>query len=290
MRKLMKSLMVGGCLLTMIAGCSQQADDNKTRLDKILESGKITMATSPDYPPLEFIDTTKTGADQYVGSDIALGKYIAKQLGVELELKIMDFSAVLAAVGEGKVDMAISGLGYKEDRVEAMEFSISYNRSSDDEVSENQVCTGHGLLVLKENVGLYQTLDDFKGKRIAAQSGSFQEGYANEQIEDVKVDIISALGDGVLRVQSKKSDALAIPCSTGQQYVDANPDLAMTTVTFNVDEEDEYDGNLIGVPKGEVELIEAINEIIKEVNEQGLYKQWEQEYSEYAKTLGLDVE
>lgn len=290
MRKLMKSLMVGGCLLTIIAGCSQQADDNKTRLDKILESGKITMATSPDYPPLEFIDTTKTGADQYVGSDITLGKYIAKQLGVELELKIMDFSAVLAAVGEGKVDMAISGLGYKEDRVEAMEFSISYNRSSDDEVSENQFCTGHGLLVLKENVGLYQTLDDFKGKRIAAQSGSLQEGYANEQIEDVKVDIISALGDGVLRVQSKKSDALAIPCSTGQQYVDANPDLAMTTVTFNVDEEDEYDRNLIGVPKGEVELIEAINEIIKEVNEQGLYKQWEQEYSEYAKTLGLDVE
>ena len=51
------------------------------------------------------------------------------------------------------------------------------------------------------------------------------------------------------------SHCLYNPCSTGQQYVDANPDLAMTTVTFNVDEEDEYDGNLIGVPKGEVDLL-----------------------------------
>lgn len=290
MKKVIKSLAISGCLLSMMVGCSQKVEDNKSRLDKILESGKITMATSPDYPPMEFVDTTKTGDEQYIGSDIELGKYIAEKLGVKFELKIMDFSAVLAAVGEGKVDMAISGMGYKPDRAEAMEFSISYNQSSDDETDGNAVCTGHGLLVLKENVDQYQSLADFNGKKIAAQSGSLQEGYVNEQIEDADVHIIGGLGDGVLRVQSGKSDALAIPCSTGEQYANANADLAMTTVTFDVDKNDEYDGNLIGVPKGETELIEAINEIVKEVNDKGLYKEWEQYYKEYAKTLGLDVD
>ena len=43
------------------------------------------------------------------------------------------------------------------------------------------------------------------------------------------------------------------------------------------------------VPKGETDLIEAINEIIAEVNEKGLYKQWNDEATELAKSLGVDV-
>ena len=32
------------------------------------------MAVSPDFPPFEFIDNTKSGIDQYVGADIELGE------------------------------------------------------------------------------------------------------------------------------------------------------------------------------------------------------------------------
>ena len=41
-----------------------------------------------------------------------------------------------------------------------------------------------------------------------------------------------------------------------------------------------------GIP----ELIDAINAVLEEVNEQGLYAQWREEATELAKTLGLEVD
>ena len=40
--------------------------------------------------------------------------------------------------------------------------------------------------------------------------------------------------------------------------------------------------------KGETELAAEVNRIIAEVTEKGLYKEWYQEYSEYATSLGIN--
>lgn len=276
MKKMIKGLVFIGICLSVLGGCAQSSNET-SRFDKIKETKKITMATSPDYAPYEFIDPTKSGSEQYVGADIELGKYIAQKLGVELELKIMDFSAVLAAISEGKADMAISGLGYKPERAEAMEFSEAYNTSEDGD--------GDGFLIRAEDVEKYKTLEDFNGVSIAAQSASLQEGYVKDQLPNAQINTIASLSDGVLRIQSGKSDALAISYSTGEQYVNANKDLVMSSVLF---EGNDSEGTMIGIVKGETELVEAINEIIQEVKEQGLYQQWEESYIAYAKSLGIE--
>lgn len=276
MKKMIKGLVFIGICLSVLGGCAQSSNET-SRFDKIKETKKITMATSPDYAPYEFIDPTKSGSEQYVGADIELGKYIAQKLGVELELKIMDFSAVLAAISEGKADMAISGLGYKPERAEAMEFSEAYNTSEDGD--------GDGFLIRAEDVEKYKTLEDFNGVSIAAQSASLQEGYVKDQLPNAQINTIASLSDGVLRVQSGKSDALAISYSTGEQYVNANKDLVMSSVLF---EGNDSEGTMIGIVKGETELVEAINEIIQEVKEQELYQQWEEAYIAYAKSLGIE--
>lgn len=276
MKKMIKGLVFIGICLSVLGGCAQSSNET-SRFDKIKETKKITMATSPDYAPYEFIDPTKSGSEQYVGADIELGKYIAQKLGVELELKIMDFSAVLAAISEGKADMAISGLGYKPERAEAMEFSEAYNTSEDGD--------GDGFLIRAEDVEKYRTLEDFNEVSIATQSASLQEGYVKDQLPNAQINTIASLSDGVLRVQSGKSDALAISYSTGEQYVNANKDLVMSSVLF---EGNDSEGTMIGIVKGETELVEAINEIIQEVKEQGLYQQWEEAYIAYAKSLGIE--
>lgn len=264
------------CLLSLTLGACSSKSEATNLLEKVKENGKIVMAVSPDFAPYEFIDPTKTGNDQYVGADIELGKYIAEKMGLELELKVMDFQTVLTAVTQAKVDMAISGLGYKPDRAEAMEFSHPYNTSEEN-------C--HGLLVKKSDEDKFETLADFTGLRIAAQSASLQEGYTKEQIKDAQLDIIASLGDGILRLQNGKSDALATACTTGEQYAKANPDLAMSGVVFELEVSD---GTMVGIPKGETEFVAAVNEIIDEVVEKGLYKQWETEYTEYADSLGIE--
>ena len=101
-KKLMSTLLGATLLIGMLGGCGS----SQSRLDQIKEAGILTMATSPNFAPLEFEDIS-SGETKYVGSDIELGKYIAEQLGVELEIQAMDFSAVQAAVTSGQADISM---------------------------------------------------------------------------------------------------------------------------------------------------------------------------------------
>ena len=56
---------------------------------------------------------------------------------------------------------------------------------------------------------------------------------------------------------------------------------------FRFVQDETTQGTRVGIPKGEEELTEKINEIIDELTESGLYEQWYQEYSDYAASLGI---
>ena len=47
---------------------------------------------------MEFVDTSKSGQEQYVGFDVTLANYIADELGMTLEIKPMSFDACQTAV------------------------------------------------------------------------------------------------------------------------------------------------------------------------------------------------
>ena len=71
-----------GLALVSAAGCSGGKEENK--LETIKEKGVLVMATSPDFAPYEFQDVS-SGETKYLGAEIELGKYIAEQMGVELQ-------------------------------------------------------------------------------------------------------------------------------------------------------------------------------------------------------------
>ena len=250
----------------------------ESKLEKILASGKITMATSPDFAPSEFIDPGKTGQEMYVGCDIELGKYIAEKLGVELVIEAMDFSAVQGAVTTGKVDMAISGFAYTDERAESMGLSIFFNFDPE----ENQ----QGLLVRKEDVEKYVTLEDFAGKKVAAQNASLQLNLLTKYIPDAKVELITNLNDAIMMLITGKVDAVGVSKDNGDSFAANYDQIIMSNVYY--DHQDE--GNVLAVTKGEDDLLEKINGILAEVNEQGLYEVWKQEAVALAKSLGLDTE
>ena len=100
-------ILLAAVLLLSVAGCKKEA--KKTSL---------TVAISPDFAPMEFVDTSKTGQDQYVGFDITLANYLAQELGLTLEIKPMSFDACQTAVQLGSVDMSISGFSWTAEREE----------------------------------------------------------------------------------------------------------------------------------------------------------------------------
>ena len=51
----------------------------------------------------------------------------------------------------------------------------------------------------------------------------------------------------------------------------------------------ESDGNVVAVKKGNEELLAAVNEVIDEVNENGLYEVWKADAMELANSLGIET-
>ena len=96
-----------------LASCKKNNDDTPT----------LTVAFSPDFAPMEFVDSSQKGDDKYVGFDILLTYYIAKELGMKVELKPMSFDAVLMAVETGAVDLGISGFSWTPERAETYRLS-----------------------------------------------------------------------------------------------------------------------------------------------------------------------
>lgn len=253
----------------------------KSRLDEILERGYIEVATEPYFAPNEFIDPSKQGDDKYVGSDIEFAHYIADKLGVECRIVPLEFEAVLTGITEGKYDLAISALAYTPARAEAMELSKGYR--FDDETVQ------YGLMVREEDLDTIKSADDLADKVVVCQNGSLQEMFATQQIPACKeLKRVSATTDGFLMVQENKADAVVTEKNTASLFIAANSEAHMAIVpdfSFIVDESTQ--GTRIGITKGETELLDKINEIVDEVVESGQYVKWYDEYTEYAKGLGL---
>lgn len=272
MKKLFCAALAAAMLMATMSGCGS----SQNRLEKIKESGKLVLATSPDFAPLEFEDLS-SGEAQYVGSDIELAKYIAEKLGVELEISAMDFSAVQAAIPSGQADIAISGFARTEERAQNLELSTPFNITEDG---------GQTVLVAKGQGANYTAAEDFSGLQIGAQNGSLQYNLVSSQLpEDVEIVPVGSLNDGVLMLETGKIDALASDLSNAELLLESHDGIETTDFMFEYSSE----GNVAAVKKGETELIEAVNEIIEEVNELGLYQQWKDEATELAKSLGIEV-
>lgn len=250
--------------------------DPNGHLGKVLAAGKITMGTSPDFAPWEFKDVS-SGTTEYVGADIELAKYIAERLGVELEIKPMEFSAIQQAVASGNIDMGISGFAYTDERAEAMGLSEHYNVNSK---------KGQGLLVKKELASQYNTAESFAGKKVATQNATLQNKLATEQLpSDVQIQLVTNVTDGVMMLTTGKVDAVAVSGDNGESLAKTYDDIAMADFMFDYTN----DGNVVAVKKGDDDLLNAINEVIVEVNEKDLYEQWKDEATALADKLGVET-
>lgn len=280
MKKLVLLMMSLGLVLSMV-GCAAKEEqvEKKSRLEEIKDRGYLEVATEPYFAPYEFIDSSKQGDDKFVGCDMEIAKAIADDIGVELKIVPLEFSAVLASITDGKYDLAISALAYTPERAKNMEMSNSYY---DDENSE-----GYGFLVKDENKNRFNTTESYEDAVIAVQSGSLQELLVNDQIPKCKqIKLVSSTTDGFLMVSEGKADAAATSIETAELYAKANGGVTIAN-EFRFAEDDRISGAKIGIPKGETELTDKVNEIIKKLQDEGKIEKWVDEYKEYAGKLGI---
>ena len=223
------------------AGESSAADDASeaadTSLEDVKKSGKLSIATSPDFPPFESIE-----GDEVVGIEIDLLNMIAEKLGVELEINQMDFESVLPGVQSGKFNVGVSGITVNEDRKKNADFTDPY------------FLAAQAIIVM--NGSDIKSKADLEGKTVSVQTGTTAEDYCMKN--GYKVSAYQANNDALSALTSGKVDAWVVDNQTGIAMSEETNgktvvlDEAMTTEPYS-----------FAFKKGNTSLVNEINSYIE---------------------------
>lgn len=243
------SLLVALSLL--LSACGAGASNH---LAAIKKAGVIKVGTSADYPPFESVDAN----GNKVGFDVDLMTEIAKRLDVKLEWVDMPFDSLIAAVQEGKIDASISAFNYSEERDKTIDFSDAYYTSED------------AFTVADGFTGTISKPEDVAKFKVGVQTGTTQDSWLTDGI----------VKDGSLPEENlfryDRVDQAMLDLKNGRievmmsDYVPAQA-LAKQLGGLNI----VYHGVLssgpmnIVIPQDDKELQKAINDIIKQLKDEG---------------------
>ena len=85
----------------IVAGGTSNNNDSASDKESANGDGKkvLVMGTSADYPPFEYVETSKS--DEIKGFDVDIAKAIGKKLGYEIQVKDIDFNSLVPSLENG---------------------------------------------------------------------------------------------------------------------------------------------------------------------------------------------
>ncbi|MBR2081087.1 MAG: transporter substrate-binding domain-containing protein [Oscillospiraceae bacterium] len=212
-----------------------------------ITEGKLTVATSPDFAPYEFYSVDENGNATLAGFEVALAKYIADYLKLELEIIPMDFDGTLMELQNKTVDLGMAGYSPKPERAEFMDFSDIFYTG------------GQSFVCVKDNAEKFATLEDTNKAEysIGAQIGSIQVDLAKKNSPNADIVELTKVTDLVAELLAGKLDGAYIETAVAETYAKNYPELCVVLpVPY------EAEGSVIGVYKGNEALLKGVNEAI----------------------------
>ncbi len=209
-----------------------------------LEAGKLTVSSSPDFPPFEYTDDS--GA--IVGIEPEIMALIADKLGLELVIDAMDFDSALLAAQQGKSDAVVSGVTVTEDRKLVYDFTDTY-------ISITQA------IVSKEGSGI--TMENLGEQTIGVQRGTTGHIYAEDDYGTDHVVAYDTYTTVFQALMNDQIDCILMDDAVAKAYIAANPGLVMAESTY------EPENFAFGVSKGNTALVEGINAALAELTADG---------------------
>lgn len=247
-------------IILLLSACGKK-DDKDTSLSSIKEKGKIVLGTSADYPPYEW-HMISGKEDIITGVDIEIAKAVAEDLGVELEIRDMQFNGLFPSLNAGDIDMIIAGMVADEERMKAADFTEPYFEQ------------GQVLLIRKADKDKYKDIKDLSGKKIGTQLGSTQQEFATEHFNG-KIIAIPNNNDLIMELKNKSLDAVFMPELAAKQFDNLNSEIIISDIN-NIENEG---GSSIAVKKGNTELLNSLNESVKKMKQSDTINKWFIDYS-----------
>ena len=259
------TLLIVASLALCFAGCGTKG---KTSAE-IKEAGVLIVATNAAFEPFEYLDEN----GKPTGWDMDIAKAFADLLGVELDIRNMEFDSVLGAVASGTADIGMAGISYSESRDKTVDFS-------------NGVFNSSQMIIVKSDNTDIEDAYDLEGKVVGAQRGTVGDllaqldsewasdgegGFILGKPADVKgfgtaVEAVQALAQGSL-------DAVILDKMPAEAIVDKMGGAVKILEKSVFD--DEY---AFAVAEGNAELQAWINDAIDTLKENGKWDEITQKY------------
>ncbi|CAN7686961.1 ABC transporter substrate-binding protein [Rhizobium sp. LjRoot258] len=240
---------------------------NADELADITAAKTLRCGTFADVPPFASPDP-KTR--EMVGFDVDLCRAIARELGVNAEIKPVSVEARVPEVKLGHVDIAVANLAYTLSRAEQIQFSDPYYLAKE-------------MLIVKAN-DPGQKKADFEGKRLASTKGSTSELAIRKNKSDALT--FQDTGSAYLAVQQGKARGLVANTMTTTKIV--NESKTKGAEMRMIEEPMLYQPIGVGMKKDEPALTTKINEILVKLDTSGeinqIWDKWLGPNTEYKMT------
>ncbi|GAA4200438.1 transporter substrate-binding domain-containing protein [Actinocatenispora rupis] len=170
--------------------------------------GTLIVGTAPGYLPFDMKDTKGT----FIGYDMDLARAMAKSMGVKIQFKQYDFAALIPALKQGSVDVAIAG------------FTITGERALEISFSQPYYAAGQSMLVPSSDGSTKSWRDlDKAGKRIGVSQGTTGAMLAHKLFRHATVADYENLPGSTLALTQKKVDAVIYDEPGLRIYAKQNP-------------------------------------------------------------------
>ena len=206
------------------------------------------MATNAYFQPYEYYE-----GDKIVGIDAEIADAVAKKLGLELVIEDMAFDSIITAVQEGSVDLGLAAMTVKPDRLEKVDFSVSY-------------ANGVQVVIVPENSKI-TTVDDLFADgatyKAGVQLGTTGDAYASEDLGADRVTQYPNGNEAVNALLGGDVDCVIIDNEPAKSFVANNEGLKILETTYA---DEDY---AACIKKNNKELLDAVNDAIDGLIEDG---------------------
>jgi ABC-type amino acid transport substrate-binding protein len=228
------------------AGCGD-SDDETTASGGGGGGGGETLTVGSDipYPPFE---QGKEG--NYTGFDVELLEAVGESIDREVEFQDTSFDTIFLDLARGNFDVAASAATITDEREKTVDFTNPYY------ISEQAILVKEGSDI--------DSVEKLSGTTIGVQQGTTGQEFVEEEVgTDPRKypqgpDAVSALENGTV-------DAVVIDIPVAENAVEASEGLETSAA---IPTEEEYG---FAVAQGDTELLEELNEGLKEVIDDGTY-------------------
>jgi len=155
-------------VLTFALFISVSSAEEKSVLDRVLDRGKLIVATFSDVAPAGFLNEK----NELTGIDIDIANLMAKDLGVKLEFVTTTNANRIPYLLTGKVDCVIATFSINPERSKVIEFSDPYFIAGSILITNTKNPTSAKI----------KGIQDLEGKNICVSKGSFNDVLATELV------------------------------------------------------------------------------------------------------------